>query len=138
MINENNIILDHSVNLKPILSKKIAVIGYGNQGRSQAKNLKDSCMNVIVGLRDNSSSISIANDDGLSVQLIDKAVCWADIICILISDKSMAYVYSKYIKPNLRAKFNGVNIREFTFQFKLIPKKPTKESNLSLRDRVIL
>jgi len=120
MINEKNIILDHSVNLKPILNKKIAVIGYGNQGRSQAKNLKDSGFNVIVGLRNKSSSISLVAEDGLNVLSIDEAVCWADVVCILVSDKSMAFVYSEYIKPNLRANQTILFSHGYNIHYKLI------------------
>ena len=57
---DKNIILDKNVSLSLIKDKKIAIIGYGNQGRAQALNLNDSGLNVIVGLRDESKSINQA------------------------------------------------------------------------------
>ncbi len=96
-----NIILDKDVSLAVLKNKKIAIIGYGNQGRAQALNLKDSGLNIIVGLRDNSQSIKQAKKDGIKVLNISKAVEWADLICLLVSDKNAPEVYSDYINPYL-------------------------------------
>ena len=64
-MNNNNIILDKDVTLNSINNKKIAIIGYGNQGRAQALNLKDSGLDVRVGLRENSKSIQRIKNDNL-------------------------------------------------------------------------
>jgi ketol-acid reductoisomerase len=67
--------------------KTIAVIGYGSQGRGQALNLKDSGVNVMVGLRENGSSWEKAKKDGLKVETIERAAQQADIIQILVPDE---------------------------------------------------
>jgi ketol-acid reductoisomerase len=68
-------------------NKTVAIIGYGSQGRGQALNLKDSKVNVIVGLRENGNSWEKAKKDGLTVETIEKAVKQADIVQILIPDE---------------------------------------------------
>ena len=97
-----NFFLDKDVSLLPIKNKKIAIIGYGNQGRAQALNLFDSKLNVRVGLKENSPSIKIANTDGLKVLMIDEAVKWADIVCLLLPDKIMPDVYKDSIQDYLK------------------------------------
>ena len=98
---DKNIILDKDVSLSALKGKKIAVIGYGNQGRAQALNLNDTGLNIVVGLRDNSQSIKQAKKDGIKVFNISKAVEWADLICLLVPDKNAPEVYSDYINPYL-------------------------------------
>jgi len=97
-----NIILDKDVSLSALKGKKIAVIGYGNQGRAQALNLNDSGLNVIIGLRNESKSINQAKKDGIKVLNISEAVEWADLICLLVSDKVAPKVYNKYIHSYLK------------------------------------
>ena len=97
-----NIILDNDVSLTALKNKKIAVIGYGNQGRAQALNLNDSGLNVIIGLRNNSKSISKVKNDGFDILNISEAVEWADLICLLVSDKVAPKVYNKYIHSYLK------------------------------------
>ena len=96
-----NIISDKDTSLDYLKNKKISIIGYGNQGRAQALNLKDSGLNVSVGLRKNSKSISSVIEDGLSVFEVSEAVEWADIICLLIPDTIAPDVYNSKIKPSL-------------------------------------
>ena len=67
--------------------KKIAVIGYGSQGHAHALNLKDSGLNVCVGLRENSSSIINAKEDGLDVKSTSDAASWANVIMMKINPK---------------------------------------------------
>ena len=98
---DKNIFLDKDVSLSLIKDKKIAIIGYGNQGRAQALNLNDSGLNIIVGLRDESKSINQAKRDGIKVLNISKAVEWADLICLLVSDKIAPEVYNKHIDSHL-------------------------------------
>ena len=87
--------------LTPIVSKKIAVIGYGSQGSAHALNLKESGCDVCVGLRDNSPSIEKARSAGLNVSEISKSVIGADIIMLLVPDEEQGDLYQKSIKPYL-------------------------------------
>ncbi len=77
---------DSDIDLDEIKDETIAVIGYGNQGHAQASNMKDSGLNVIVGLRRGGASWSKAEADGHRVYEVDEAAEKADIIHILIPD----------------------------------------------------
>jgi len=90
---------DNEVSLDPLKDKTIAVIGYGIQGRAQACNMKDSGMNVIVGLRKNGKTWSMAEKDGHKVVEVSKAAESADVIHILIPDMEQADTYNKEIAP---------------------------------------
>lgn len=103
-------------NLNLLKDKKIAIIGYGSQGHAHALNLKESGMNVCVGLREGSKRIKEAEDAGLQVKPVAEAAKWGDIIMILINDEVQADVYKKDILPNLEkgnalAFAHGFNIR---------------------------
>lgn len=96
--------------------KKIAIIGYGSQGHAHALNLKDSGMDVVVGLRAGSKSIEKAEAAGLKTMSVEDAAKWADIVMILINDEVAADVYRRSIAPNLEpgnaiAFAHGFNIR---------------------------
>jgi len=93
---------DKDVSIDPIKSEIIAVIGYGSQGSAQACNLKDSGLNVIVGLREGGASWSRAVKDGHKVVEVKKAVQEADIIHILVPDMVQQTLYEKEIAPYLR------------------------------------
>lgn len=104
------------VNTELIKEKKVAVIGYGSQGHAHALNLKDSGVNIKVGLRENSKSAQKAAADGVTVVSIDEAVKWADIIMILAPDTAQPEIYENHILPNLVAGktimfAHGFNIR---------------------------
>jgi ketol-acid reductoisomerase len=92
---------DNDVTLDSIKNQTIAVIGYGIQGNAQANNLKDSGLNVVVGLRKGGSSWKIAEADGQNVMEVKKAVRIADIIHILIPDMEQAVAYKNEISPYL-------------------------------------
>ena len=81
--------------------RKVAVIGYGSQGHAHALNLKDSGVEVAVGLRDGSSSREQAAETGLTVMTPEEAASWADVIMMLVPDQHMADVYSEAVEPNL-------------------------------------
>ena len=87
--------------LNILKGKKIAIIGYGSQGHAHALNLKESGLDVAVGLREGSSRIKEASEAGLKVMKVDEAAKWGDIIMILINDEVQADVYKKDILPNL-------------------------------------
>lgn len=83
--------------------KTVAIIGYGSQGHAHALNLKDSGVNVIVGLYEGSKSVEKAKAAGLQVASVSEAAKAADIIMILIPDEKQADMYEKDIAPNLKA-----------------------------------
>jgi len=86
-----------------IEDKKIAIIGYGSQGRGQAQNLNDSGYDVVVGLREGSSSREVAEEDGLEVMDIEKAAKRGDVVQVLIPDNVQPEVYQSQIEPGLEA-----------------------------------
>jgi len=92
---------DEDVSLDPIKDQTIAVLGYGIQGNAQSNNMKDSGLNVIVGLKEGGSSWKKAQDDGHKVMSISEACKEADIIQVLIPDMVQAQVYKDEIEPNL-------------------------------------
>lgn len=90
---------DGDVSLDPLKGKTLAVIGYGSQGQAQAKNMKDSGVNVILGLRPSGLSWNIASNDGFEVYSISEAVQRADIVHMLIPDLEQPAVYKKRVAP---------------------------------------
>jgi len=92
---------DSDVSLDPLKGKTIAVIGYGSQGHAQAQNMRDSGLDVIIGLRPVGKSWNRAKEDGFDVYPISEAAEKGDIIFILIPDMVQPIVYEKLIAPNL-------------------------------------
>lgn len=92
---------DKDANLDLLKGKKIAVIGYGSQGHAQAQNLKDSGLDVVVGLREGSKRWEIAEKDGLQVATVSEAAKQADIIQILTPDETQGATYKQEIEPYL-------------------------------------
>ena len=84
-----------------IADKKVAIIGYGSQGKGQAQNLNDSGVDVVVGLREGSSSREIAERDGLEVAGIEEAAKAGDIVQMLIPDNKQPEVYREKVEANL-------------------------------------
>jgi ketol-acid reductoisomerase len=95
--------LDDEVSLDPIKDLTIAVLGYGIQGSAQASNMKDSGINVIVGLRPGGGSWSKAEKDGHRVMSVAESVKQADIIHILIPDMEQEKTFKNEIGPSLSA-----------------------------------
>ncbi|HEY0196279.1 MAG TPA: ketol-acid reductoisomerase [Methanobacterium sp.] len=93
---------DKDVNTDVLKDKKIAVIGYGSQGMAQSRNMADSGLNVVVGLREGGKSWEAAKNDGMTVLSVEKASEEADIIHILIPDEIQAQVYEQSIKAGLK------------------------------------
>ena len=94
---------DADANLDLLAGKTIAIIGYGSQGHAHALNLKDSGMNVIVGLYPGSKSAAKAQEAGLAVKSVADASAAADFIMILLPDEVQKTVYKEEIEPNLKA-----------------------------------
>ncbi|MFH5823977.1 ketol-acid reductoisomerase [Georgenia sp. AZ-5] len=107
---------DDDADLSLIQSKKVAVIGYGSQGHAHSLNLRDSGVEVVVGLREGSASRAKAEEEGLAVATVAEAVKQADVVMILAPDQAQRNLYAQDIEPNLKedaALFfaHGFNIR---------------------------
>lgn len=107
---------DNDADLSIIQGKKVAVIGYGSQGHAHAMNLRDSGVEVVIGLRDGSKSVKKAQEDGFEVKSNADAAAWADLIMILAPDQTQRSLYAADIEPNLApgktlAFAHGFNIR---------------------------
>jgi ketol-acid reductoisomerase len=96
-----NIYYNEDADLSELQGETIAVIGYGSQGHAHALNLKDSGLDVTVGLREDSDSREKARNAGLDVKTTDRAAAEADVISFLIPDEIQKYVYEENIEPNL-------------------------------------
>lgn len=107
---------DDDADLSVIQSKKVAVVGYGSQGHAHALNLRDSGVQVTVGLREGSASRAKAEEEGLAVATVPDAVAGADVVVILAPDQVQRTLYAEQIAPNLKPDAtllfaHGFNIR---------------------------
>ena len=96
-----NIYYDKDADLGLLEGKKIAVLGYGSQGHAHSLNLKDSGMDVVVGLYEGSKSWAKAEADGLTVKNTADACAEADVIMVLVPDTKQATIYKESIEPHL-------------------------------------
>jgi ketol-acid reductoisomerase len=92
---------DAEIDPSPLADKRVAILGFGNQGRAQALNLKDSGINVVIGLRGASGSLVEAESEGLQTALVEDAVSSADVVMFLAPDEVHASLYRE-IEPQLR------------------------------------
>lgn len=92
---------EQDAELSVLKDKTIAVIGYGSQGHAQAQNLRDSGLQVVIGLREG-KSFDKAKNDGFEVLPVAEAVSRADVVQILMPDETQAAVYKNDIEPNLK------------------------------------
>ncbi|MDA3806879.1 MAG: ketol-acid reductoisomerase, partial [Thiomicrorhabdus sp.] len=97
-----NVYYDKDCNLSIIQGKKVAIIGFGSQGHAHAANLKDSGVDVTVGLRAGSSSIAKAEGYGLKTADVATAVAGADVVMILTPDEFQSVLYKEEIEPNIK------------------------------------
>jgi ketol-acid reductoisomerase len=95
------IFYDKDCDLSLVRAKKVAIIGYGSQGHAHALNLRDSGVDVRVGLPATSKSMAKAKAAGLRVVPVPEAAAWADVVMILIPDTSQAKIYTTEIAPHL-------------------------------------
>ncbi|MCY1657190.1 ketol-acid reductoisomerase [Dietzia sp. SL131] len=92
---------DDSADLSLIQGRKVAVIGYGSQGHAHSLSLRDSGVEVAIGLREGSKSRAKAEEAGLKVMTAAEATKWADVIMLLAPDTSQAQIFTEDIEPNL-------------------------------------
>ncbi|GGF81862.1 ketol-acid reductoisomerase (NADP(+)) 2 [Paenibacillus albidus] len=92
---------EQDAELSVLKGKTIAVIGYGSQGHAQAQNLRDSGLQVVIGLREG-KSFDTAKNDGFEVLPVAEAVSRADVVQILMPDETQASVYKNEVEPNLK------------------------------------
>ncbi|MET1018736.1 MAG: ketol-acid reductoisomerase [Microterricola sp.] len=112
----SEIFYDKDADLSIIQGKKVAIIGYGSQGHAHALNLRDSGVEVVIGLKDGSKSAPKAQDEGFTVLSVADAAEWADLIMILAPDQHQRSIYNNEIKDKLTAGktlafAHGFNIR---------------------------
>ncbi len=136
--NKVNIYYENDTDISYIKDKKVAIIGFGSQGHAHALNLKDSGIEVAVGLRKGGISWEVARKVGLEVMEVEDAAKWADVIMILIPDEEQPKVYEEKIKKGLtKGKYlafaHGFNIHfkqilppENVNVFMVAPKGPGK------------
>lgn len=92
---------DADIDPAPLKGKRVAILGYGNQGRAQALNLRDSGVDVVVGLRGASGSTRAAEEAGLEVALVEDAAASADVVMFLAPDEVLADIY-KEVEARIR------------------------------------
>ena len=107
---------EHDADPAIIRDRKVAIIGYGSQGHAHALNLKESGVDVVVGLREPSSSRAKAEEAGLTVRPIADAAKWADVIMLTMPDTEQKATYEELVKPAMKkgkalAFAHGFNIR---------------------------
>jgi len=98
-----NVYYDKDCNQDIIKSKKVAMIGFGSQGHAHAENLRDSGVEVVVGLRKGGSSWAKAEAKNFSVMTVAEASAVADVVMILLPDENQAEIYENEIAPNLKS-----------------------------------
>lgn len=129
----------------PLAGKRVAIVGFGNQGRAQALNLHDSGVDVVVGLRGESVNAAVAEALGLEVQLVEDAADSADVVMLLAPDEILAKLY-RDIEPGIRQgaalgfshglaiHFNLITPRDDLDVFMVAPKGPGSALRTLYRD----
>ena len=107
---------DADADLSIVQGKKVAIVGYGSQGHAHAQNLRDSGVEVVIALKEDSKSIEKAQEAGFEVKTVADAAEWADLIMILAPDQHQRSIYNEQIKQHLTegktlAFAHGFNIR---------------------------
>jgi ketol-acid reductoisomerase len=121
---------DADADLSLIQAKKVAIIGYGSQGHAHALNLKDSGVEVMVGLRADSPNVARAKNAGLAVGTVAEVSKWADVIMNLTPDQTAAKVYHEDIEPNLKPDATLMFAHGFNIRFRTITPPATVDVSL--------
>ncbi|MGL5439332.1 MAG: ketol-acid reductoisomerase [Filifactoraceae bacterium] len=111
---------DKDCNMEMLKGKTVAVIGYGSQGHAHAQNLRDTGVDVVVGLYEGSKSGEVAKADGFTVLNVAEATKAADIVMLLVNDEKMRGIYEEGVKPNLSAGMTLCFAHGFNIHFKEI------------------
>ena len=111
---------DKDADLSILQNKTLAVLGFGSQGHAHALNLKESGLNVIIGLYEGSKSIAVAKEKGFEVYLTAEAVRRADVIMVALPDTKQPAAYEKDIAPNLTKGKTILFSHGFSIHFKTI------------------
>ncbi len=123
-----NVFTEKDADLGNLKGKKVAVIGYGSQGHAHALNLRDSGIDVVVGLRRDSASWKKAETAGLRVLPTAEAAAWGDIVMILVPDEMASEMYDAEIAPGMKAGKYLAFGHGFNIHFKKIV--PPKDVNV--------
>src|ERR1700735_4090568 len=118
---------DADADLSLIQAKKVAIIGYGSQGHAHALNLKDSGVDVRVGLRKDSPNADRARKAGLQVDTVAEVSKWADVIMNLTPDQTAAKVYHAEIEPNMKPNVTLMFAHGFNIRLRTITPPPTAD-----------
>src|ERR1700674_2123454 len=121
---------DADADLSLIQAKKGAIIGYGSQGHAHALNLKDSGVDVRVGLRADSHNVDRARKAGLQVDTVANVSKWADVIMNLTPDQTAAKVYHAEIAPNMKPNATLMFAHGFNIRFRTITPPPGVDVSL--------
>ena len=115
---------DRDADLNLIKGKKVAIIGYGSQGRAHALNLKDSgAKDIAIGLKAGSATAKKVEADGLKVMSVAEAAAWADAIMILAPDELQRGIYANEIEPHIKDGAALLFAHGLNVHFKLIEPK---------------
>ena len=118
---------DKDCDLSIIQGKKVAIIGYGSQGHAHANNLKESGVEVAVGLREGSASARKASDAGITVKSVEEASAWGDVVMILLPDENQPQVFAEKIEPNLKEGAALAFAHGFNIHYRLIEPAADKD-----------
>jgi ketol-acid reductoisomerase len=118
------IFYDKDADQSLIKAKRVAILGYGSQGHAHANNLKESGVQVVVGLRPGSASEQKAYVAGLEVQAVEKAVQDADFVMILVPDEHQACLYREQVEPNIKDGATLAFAHGFNIHFGQIAPRP--------------
>ncbi len=111
---------ENDCNLSLLKGKTVAVVGYGSQGHAHAQNLRDSGVNVVIGLYEGSKSATVAKADGFEVYNTADAVKKADLVMILVNDEKQAELYKTEVAPFLRSGMTLAFAHGFNIHYGLI------------------
>ena len=118
---------DAEASLDHLANKRVAVLGFGSQGRAHSLNLRDSGCDVVVGARKDSPSWDAAEGEGLAVATLSTACADADVIAVLIPDQHQSAAYNEWIEPNLRPDATLLFAHGFNIHFNQITPPATND-----------
>jgi ketol-acid reductoisomerase len=118
------IFYDKDADLSLIRAKKVAIIGYGSQGHAHALNLRDSGVDVRVGLSATSKSVAKAKAAGLKVSPVAEAAAWADVVMLLVPDTTQAKLYREEVAPHMGPGKTLMFAHGFNIRFNTITPRP--------------